>query len=247
MEPSRAARQAAWPGVASLPDTVLPVGIRQPGQVLEMKRWRDATGQQLLIVTRTPPKDDYKPGDRSLEGDILEDGDIRLYAATAWLHIRQYRRVGESWQEVWRMQDVMDKCSWDRWIGTLPNSTSITDLDKDGLTETTVVYMISCRSDVSPSALKLIMREGPRKYALRGQTVVQYDSIPVGQRAPDNPCCLDSINPRDLAAPNGYELYAGRYETEKDFASAPTSFLKFARQEWRYWRVRDDFTLQLQP
>ncbi|TYZ12522.1 hypothetical protein FY528_04290 [Hymenobacter lutimineralis] len=247
MEPSPTARQAAWPGVVALPDTTLPVGIRQPGRVLEMKRWRDAAGEQLLVVSRPAPKVEYRPGDRSAEGDILKEGDIRLYASTAWLYIRQYRRVGEAWQEVWRLQDVLDKCFLDRWIGTLPGSTSVTDLDKDGQTETTIVYMITCRSDYSASAMKLVMREGPVKYALRGFSLLNVDADQYRSKTEVPICCNDTVN-QDADA-GKYALswfglmpgHEGMYFNEKEFAAAPASFLQFARQEWRYWRVREQF------
>lgn len=32
-----------------------------------------------------------------------------------------------------------------------------------------VAYRLSCRGDVSPSELKIIMHEGTRKYAIRGE------------------------------------------------------------------------------
>ncbi|UYZ61901.1 hypothetical protein OIS53_12920 [Hymenobacter weizhouensis] len=157
------------------------------------------------------------------------------------LFARQYVRRAGRWQELWRLQDAVHNCPFDMWLGPLPGATSVTDLDHDGQTETTLVYKLTCRSDVSPSQLKLIMREGPAKYALRGYTVVQVDSVPISQRAPANPCCLDTLGKRQLEAPEGYLLTAGRYETEKEFRAAPPAFLRFARQQWRKWSVRDTF------
>ena len=216
--------------VQVLPPNQVPADVpRPPGQVLEARQWTDNQGTNLLLITRTAPKRlPARPDDPN------ETQTVRLYA-------RQYIWQAGKWREVWHLQDAVERCAFDTWLGPLAGATAVTDLDGDGQTETTLLYKLTCRSDVSPSALKLIMHEGAAKYALRGQMVVQYDSIPVSQRAPANPCCLDTISRQQLEAPDGYELYAGRYQSEKEFAKAPPAFLRFARQQWRRWSVRDEF------
>lgn len=215
-----------------MPDKVplaqIPANLRLPGKLLEAWRWPDANGENLLVIFRSGPfaEKTTKYTD--------EEAYVELFA-------RQYVRRTDTWQELWRLQDAVRNCPFDMWLGPLPGATSVTDLDKDGQSETTLIYALTCRSDVSPSNLKLVMREGAAKYALRGQTVVAYDSVPVSQRAPANPCCLDTIRPSQLNAPDGYELLPGRYESEKEFRKAPAAFVRFARQQWRKWSVRDEF------
>lgn len=208
---------------AQIPDpTLLP-----PGKLLEARQWQDSHGENLLLITRRGPFDE-----KTTEYTDEESG-VELFA-------RQYvRQASGRWQELWRMQDAIRNCAFDMWLGPLPGSTSITDLNADGETETTLVYQLTCRSDVSPSDLKLIMHAGRRKYALRGQTVVQYDSVTLAQRAPANPCCVDTLSEAELDAPEGYKLYAGRYQNEKDFRKAPPELLRFARQQWRKWSLQD--------
>jgi hypothetical protein len=46
----------------------------------------------------------------------------------------------------------------------------VEDLDQDGEAETTVIYTLTCRGDVSPAPAKLIMHEGKTKYAIRGES-----------------------------------------------------------------------------
>ncbi|MBX0292738.1 hypothetical protein K3G63_19995 [Hymenobacter sp. HSC-4F20] len=195
-----------------------------PGTLLEARQWPDGNGENLLVVTRRGPL----PEKTTQYTD--EESYVELFA-------RQYVRRAGQWKELWRLQDAIRNCPFDMWLGTLPGSTQITDLDQDGQTETTLVYQLTCRSDVSPDNLKLIIREGKNKYALRGQNVVQYDSVPMAQRVPANPCCLDTISKQQLEAPQGYELYAGRYENEKSFQGAPPQFLRYARRQWRKWIV----------
>lgn len=208
---------------AQVPDpTLLP-----PGKLLEAWQWQDRNGENLLLITRRGPFEE-----KTTEYTDEESG-VELFA------LQYVRPASGRWQELWHMQDAIRNCPFDMWLGPLPGSTSITDLNADGETETTLVYQLTCRSDVSPDDLKLIMHAGRKKYALRGQTVVQYDSLTVAQRAPANPCCVDTLSDAELDAPEGYKLYAGRYQNEKDFRGAPPELLRYARQQWRKWSLRD--------
>ncbi|MCA8832243.1 hypothetical protein LF252_16565 [Hymenobacter sp. BT728] len=198
----------------------MPAGVpSQPGNVLEIKQWADANGLNLLVITRTPEQDEPTNPDEP-------DG-----ASHVEMYARQYVQRGGKWQELWHLQDGVQHCPFDLWIGPVPGATTVTDLDHDGQTETTLLYSLTCTSDVSPATFKLIMREGAAKYALRGHTVVQYDSVPAAQRVPANPCCLDTISAARLE--EHYELLAGRYENEKEFLNAPPAFLQFARRQWQ--------------
>jgi len=220
------------PQVVKLAD--IPAKLRLPGQLLEAWRWTDANGENMLVVFRQEQKQADASDSTEAAYQELPDQSVELFA-------RQYVRRAGKYEEVWRLQDAVRHCNFDMWLGPLPGATSITDLDHNGQSETTLIYKLTCRSDVSPSNLKLVMREGAAKYALRGYTVVPYDSVPVSKRVPDNPCCLDAISKQKLDAPDGFHLYDGRYETEKEFQAAPPAFLRFARQQWRKWSIHDEF------
>jgi hypothetical protein len=88
----------------------------------------------------------------------------------------------------------------------LPNSLTITDLDGNGIAESTFLYKLGCRSDVSPDRLKLIMHEGKAKYALRGETL-----IPTGD-------------------PN--KKLGGQKAIDPAFRRAPKVFLDHALLQW---------------
>ncbi|WP_373281601.1 M949_RS01915 family surface polysaccharide biosynthesis protein [Hymenobacter lutimineralis] len=213
--------------VKSLPLRQLPAGVpRQPGKVLEMTQWTDANGPNLLLISRSAVQ--------TLPAGPDDPNDVQSVS----LYARQYVQRAGKWKELWHLQDGVERCAFDMWLGPVPGAVAVTDLDADGRTETTLVYKLVCRSDVSPADLKLIMREGPDKYALRGHTVVQYDSVPAAQRIPADACCLDTISAARLE--EEYELLTGRYETEKEFRQAPPAFLRFARQHWRRWVVEQE-------
>ncbi len=55
----------------------------------------------------------------------------------------------------------------------LPDLFTFTDLDNDGIVETTLSYSMICTGDVSPKLIKTIMREGGDKYAVRGESLVR--------------------------------------------------------------------------
>ncbi|RSK30197.1 M949_RS01915 family surface polysaccharide biosynthesis protein [Hymenobacter metallilatus] len=210
----------------------IPAKLRLPGQLLEAWRWTDANGENLLVVFKQEQEQANTAGQAGEAYQELPDQSVELFA-------RQYVQRDGDYKELWRLQDAVRHCNFDIWLGPLSGATSITDLDHDGQSETTLIYKLTCRSDVSPSNLKLVMREGPAKYALRGYTVVQYDSVPAAQRIPASSCCLDTIRPARLE--KYYGLLHGRYETEQEFRQAPPAFLRFARQQWRHWCVEREF------
>ncbi|RAK64058.1 hypothetical protein DLM85_19130 [Hymenobacter edaphi] len=227
--PAAKSAPAAWAGtVDSLTAGQLPPLEKLPGKLLLARRWTDIAGENVLVLYRT------KPADERTTKYTDEESYVELFA-------RQYvRQPNGQYRELWRLQDAVRNCPFDMWLGPLPGSTRITDLDRDGTTETTLIYKLTCRSDVSPSEMKLIMHESKAKYALRGFMVVP-DSLPAAQNMPANSCCLDTISKAQFEAPNGYKLQDGRYENEKEFRRAPRAFLAFARAQWRRWAPRDEF------
>jgi hypothetical protein len=79
-------------------------------------------------------------------------------------------------------------------------------LDNNGIAESTFLYRLGCRSDLSPVPLKLIMHEGKAKYTLRGETMVPSD------------------NPK--------EKLGGPKTIDPTFHRAPKVFLNYALQQW---------------
>ena len=224
----------------AVPLALLPDSLRQPGQLLEAWRWLDANGENLLVVFRAVPAAPPQPVAQvpaSGPYDFREPQPAPASGRTAQLSARQYVRSavrpGPSggYSELWRLRDFVVDCPLSVTLGPQPGSTAITDLDHNGRTETTLMYTLGCGS--GSTTLKLIMRAGDAKYALRGTTVRTDDPDHARRRPPANPCCLDTLSP-DHRQPG---LTAGYYQTEAGFRGAPPAFLRFARQHWRKFSV----------
>lgn len=217
---------------AVVPLAQVPASLRQPGQLLEGWRWQDANGENLLLVFRSISKSRQQLAASPPDSDAVQD--MEDFERTAWLTARQYvRQQAGQYKELWRLQDAVTNCPLDMALKLQPGSTAITDLDHDGRSETTLMYALACRGDVSEAGLKLIMRAGAAKYALRGTSVVQYDSVPAEQRRPAQPCCLEKLS----AAQQREGNTAGYYQTEAEFRTAPPAFLAFARQHWQKFSI----------
>lgn len=214
----------------------IPPSLRLPGQLLEGWRWQDSNGENLLVVFRTVTLSRQQlaaPSQPAAPPDSSAEVDMRDLERSAQLTARQYVRRRGRYTELWRLQDAVANCPLDLTLRLRPGSTAITDLDRDGRSETTLLYALACRGDVSGATLKLIMRAGAAKYALRGFTVVQYDSVPATARQPANPCCLDKLSKarREEGNREGY------YQSEAEFRAAPPAFLPFARQQWQKFSI----------
>jgi hypothetical protein len=222
----------------------VPAAQRLLSKLLEAWRWQDANGENLLVVYRAaiPSRNERRAQtDPAFRKKLADPATVHIAedeGRGAQLLVRQYVRKQGTYIKLWRLQDSVSDCPVDLILGPALNSTTVTDLDHNGQSETTEVYALGCRGDVSPDDLKLVMHEGAAKYALRGFTVVQFDSIPARQRQPTNPCCLSQLSKTQLAKlyDGPTEAYMDRYFSEADFKDRP-DFLRFARSQWQRYSV----------
>ena len=196
----------------------LPAEIRLKGNLQELWTWKDKLGDNLLVLTRVEPFEDKEKNAYGEEGQTAE--------LLAFLYVRQ---GGGAYRQVWMMSDGEKACPFDITCSFIPGAVTITDLDTDGLAETKLQYRLACRSDVSPSTMKLIMYEGEAKYALRGLSWFGMEGAVFDVTA-------QNANLEKLPGYTGAEADIvrtfGRYESEREFTGAPDSFLSHARQEW---------------
>lgn len=201
----------------------IPEIINIEGDLLTAKSWMDKNGENLLVVYRKMSKNDAE-----------DEKSVELFG-------EQYLIQGDSLKLLWDIYDFERNCMFDLWIGLLPNSTRITDLDNDGISETTLLYKLTCRSDITPSRMKLLMHEGNKKMALRGNMILKQDSEKLNQGfEPD-------LSKADTTGLSEYEQYMelyGRYENSNDFDGMPSEFLEHARSLWLEFVNQDEF-LQL--
>jgi hypothetical protein len=169
----------------------VPTALRPPGTLQHGLRWRDRNGENLVIFSRVET-----PRPR----------------ASARLTVRHWL-LGARPRLLREVKDLVGGCEFDLTAKFLPASFGVTDLDGDGLGEVTFAYEQTCRSDVSPAALKLLVLENGDKYILRGET-----SVKVSDR----------------------ERVGGGYTVDPSFRRAPKTFLPHAATVWARV-VREDF------
>jgi hypothetical protein len=164
------------------------------GKLKYGKRWKDARGENVIILTES--------------GVYWKD----VYDATRSAKLYAYhfiRNRDSTWEEQWKMYDMVDDCAWDVRCEFFKNSLTITDLDNDGLAEVGFAYGLSCNGDSNPDEKKLIFFEGIDRYSITGTTAYFERKKKTG---------TDEI-------------------TEKKFHDAPGEFTEFALQQWNKYGV----------
>jgi hypothetical protein len=177
----------------------LPHNLSLLGHPMAARRWTDRLGDNLLVLTETGGE---------------EDCDQYGCGATVETYGFHYLISGSAQTLLWRTTDKIEKCDVDLTLRVEPESITVTDLDRDGTSETTFVYAMACRGDPSPFTLKLLMHEGATKYALRGHT-----TAPGGEGEPDGEPAEMTVDP--------------------SFNQAPAEFLQFATAQWRKYQRYD--------
>jgi hypothetical protein len=132
----------------------IPAGLTFVGTVEDARRWTDRNGQNLLVLTRT----EEVWGKDSLGND----------ARSREIHGYHFIRQGSGYRILWQTIDFVRGCGEDIVLEYAPGSVQVTDVDHDGIAETTYVYAIACMGGMDPADMKLILHEGATKYAIRG-------------------------------------------------------------------------------
>ena len=196
----------------------IPVSIKVKGKIQAAWKWTDKQGDNILITTHVEPYDDKRKNEYGEEGQ------------TAELHAVLFLKKGDRYENIWMLNDEEKSCPFDITCAFIENSTTITDLDKDGFAEVKLQYSLACRSDVSPATMKIMIYENGEKYSLSGLMWLPY-----------SPDFKYDVTEKDVNLENVPKLKDeteemlrsfGRYQSEKDFTKAPSEFLTFARTEW---------------
>jgi len=198
----------------SLSQSEIPSYISFNGSFYSAYKWVDKTGQNLLVLSTN-----------SLSADNKEIGETEN---TMELFARLFNLSGSKPAVVWDLYDAQKKCIFDITCEFI--NCNVTDLDNDSLKEVLVMYKLCCRSDVSPATMKLIMREGKTKYALRGKMVFIIPDIPDTLFADTREIDLTKISKQEMEKTMFRDW--GCYENANDFKNAPL-FLDYAKQFWR--------------
>ncbi len=160
------------------PPDSLPVAWRLPGKLLDLVRWRDAGGENLLAVAEVGNGDFGEPGYRSE------------------LHALQLVSEGTKKARVWKLYDfnsnALESMAYSR------GSYAVRDLDGDGHAEVAFWYYKTC-DGMDPDTLKYMLYSRGRKYAIRGTMPKHVEDMGrYGKR----------LDPSFSSAPKGFQAHA---------------------------------------
>lgn len=175
--------------------------IKYKGKIVGGAKWKDANGENLLIITETDIQNT-----KDKEGNEAISKELFAY---------NYVIKGNENTLLWQINDFVKDCPLDLALNYNQNSLTVTDLNENGVGETTFLYRMSCKGDVSPDDLKLMMHEGKDKYALRGTTELKYK--------------VDGKTNKD----------GGDYKADAAFDKAPKGFLDYAKKQWDKFKTQE--------
>lgn len=168
-------------GISKLPPTLK--GYK--GEIIAMAKWEDKLGANVLFVTETK--------------EISDGGNL-----SKELYAYHYTITDKENGLIWKINDFIKDCPVDVTLSYIPKSLSITDLDNNSIAESTFLYRMACKGDVSPDDMKLMMHEGETKYAIRGQMKLKMNN----------------------------ETYGGEMKVDESFNKAPKEFVEYAKERW---------------
>jgi hypothetical protein len=204
----------------------IPAALKFRGKLNEAWQWDDKLGKNILITSYVDAFGDNKKNEFGEEGQ------------TAELHAFHFVKKDTGYMLLWKISDTMKSCPFDLTVAFMKGSATVTDLDSNGIAETTIQYKLACRSDVSPAYMKLIMHEDTMKYSLRGPMWINAgadDKFTVTE----NDMNLEKLPVKTDEYEQILQSF-GRYESEKEFATAPAVFLQHARKQWMKY-VKESF------
>jgi len=155
--------------VEKIDSTQFPKAIKYEGFVKNAVRWKDKSGDNIVITTETGYHINKK-----FEHET-DGSDAELFAY-------HYINSGNDVKQTWKVYDFISDCPVDIVASFVKNTFQVTDLNHNGIAETWIMYKTTCHGDVSPCDMKIIMYEGNQKYAMRGESKVQVGILDNGEK-----------------------------------------------------------------
>jgi len=174
----------------------IPVGIRYMGNLVEAYKYADNTGENIVITAET-----------KVTTNEVEGGDFLSNKA---LYAHRFLKKNGKWEEVWKVYDMEFECMNYPVAEFVKGALSITDIDNNGTAEIWLMYLKSCRGDVSPNSMFLRMYDNKDVYTMTGESKLS------------------------LPAEYGVAM-GGKYTLDKKFLNkkTPPAFVDFAKSLWK--------------
>lgn len=145
--------------VEKIDSTQFPKSIKYEGFIKNAVRWKDKSGDNIVITTETG----YHINKKFVHESDGSDAELFAY---------HYIISGNQAKQTWKVYDYISDCPVDLVASFVKNTFQVTDLNNNGIAETWLMYKTVCHGDVSPCDMKIIMYEGTTKYAMRGENKV---------------------------------------------------------------------------
>ena len=126
------------------------------GNIQHKFLYSDKLGQHILILSRLETK---------------------IPIPSVDLRATLYVSGNNKWKQEWIIYDKQDCAELDLDADFNKPSTIITDLDSNGIFESTVVYQMACSGGIDYKITKAILQEGKSKYAVRGDSYVNVGGM----------------------------------------------------------------------
>jgi hypothetical protein len=177
--------------VTKIDTAKLPKQLRYSAHPISCVKWADSLGLNYVLLTETGQ---YQTTDK--DRDDFKNAALYAYHFVA---------KDDTFKLLWKVYDYTKDCAFDLSVRFLDKTFKITDLDKNGIAEVWLMYENQCTGDVSPVPTKIIMHEGPKKYAVRGERRVKVSAT---------------------------DYVGGKYTLDENFKSGNKLFRQFAIDLW---------------
>lgn len=176
----------------------IPKSIDFKGVVVTTLTWEDKQGKNILIFSKSGDFG-WKDYDKTDKSKYTLQDKSELFA---YLFLKP--KGSDDYKKLWRIYDFTECFGVDMYVGFKQEATTISDIDKDGITEVAIPYVLFCRGGMDPGIMKVILYESDTKYALRGETAI----------------CRESKT-----------LFGGEYKADESLKNNKT-FNDFLKQRW---------------
>ncbi|NGZ87438.1 hypothetical protein GW587_24660 [Duganella sp. SAP-35] len=138
--------------------------IPSSGTLVAARMIRDQDGEHILQLNRQAGPSPSAP----------KSGRIEHIELTAVYYAKQ----AGGWKQEWTVRDVADCPELDAAADFFISSVAVTDINGDGKAEITIPYKLFCGGGIDSYTVKVILREGPLKLAIRGESEVRLPGQP---------------------------------------------------------------------
>jgi len=169
------------------------------GDIVALRTWEDLNGYNYFVV--------------SIVNNETPETDDSPVAINREIHGYHYIATEGGPELIREIKDFETDCIFDNRLAFDEKYLSLVDLDGDNYGEICFLYSLGCTSELSPDGVKLMYLENGDKYAIRGNTFVDY----------------------------GYEGVGGEKNVDGNFKSGPKVFLDYANEQWDNYMLEHNF------